>query len=1225
MTESFPKGVTAENRRLIGVTALPPLEEMGEQILTVLKGSDMPLHFIAVDPNYCFPTSKRRDNYSGYEPEGILKCNWFEKHVFQLPSVLLAVLPFEPSLSDNEWKKREGSLQKDVQKVYEQIQGNKIKLVVILLQERDYSQSQESKERLQLAKERILSLRRQVDLDSKSVHLLYTSDLNLKSDSVKKILSSANSMSIDCIKADGKQGKHMRTSVSIGGMPKKSQIVLKIRQSVKLGQFYDMRHEETKAKKEYLRAYDDLVAISAAPLPFPITMNEVKAVAQILFFKLCRLHFSLSHPNDATRCFRDHLRTFRDLPLSRTRSMSMATDEDQITAMEIDNTLTEIKKMSWAGRQCIIFADLLRESRGVSVDQRRSFQVFQESYYVFQAVTFERRRRILAQELPATKEVVTNNSIVQSKYVGGNFEVPSDSNTSETESQRVLRSFLVARELGARHSNRVIALIDRFTQARAREFYPEFDRLVVTTRLMMMEEYVLLKQYTRALSSCETCVNKFKSEGWNSFLTRSLRVGVKCALECGDRQRFAEYSIFLMSPASKALPEEKAQVQDSLLKCLGNPKALGTQLLAAAENNNECPDVIELPIAGNGAETPKGSQLLESKVVFAKNMELMGNSYKCTVRLQSNFPGRIHFKRVEIVLQRIFGGKTETFDCTARDNTSVQERLVNNSIIEQGSHTDTTPSPEREGVGAGLFSNLCFEPNEAKTFEFEFSETDSDQRDLVVCAERIKVYLDCQEATENGVAELTKSVMFVMEAPNSFGEKLERIPDRLTYPFLLAQRTNFMQTGVYGLLGRNGAVEKKRVESVVEDIEVESCRMIRPEFLLAPKLHADGPALAGEWHKAKIVFEICGSVAANDMPKDVQVNVALRCVGVKASLAYRATPGAESLTYCPVDGGDKNSFEIGISSEGEISVCCFLHVKANSGAWEEPSCSLMGTVSYSSDRCARMSNDFKFAITIKQPFDVAWNIVSRRPELLVQSSNGTVNSVPDTGGKINLTMNYGATAFYKLACDSSHDLRIENVEFVPVEGVSTPCEPLVMANADGLGQILKVGDLHSNYFGLSPISFGSHDTVGKLKITWSRASAERGENKPVETLIPMPPVYVHPLNGLTVEVKSPPSAVLGETFDVRVYVVNSTVACEEIEISLLPNDNFLCAGRTNTKLVVLPMSTVATSFCFIGIKIGHSLQPGFKVHRASDGTDLIDSMQERVVFVKPLSGETKQS
>ena len=93
-------------------------------------------------------------------------------------ALLLLVLPFEASLSDKEWEEKEIQLVKDIQRGENQVDGSKTKLMLILIQEREYLKSQEGRERAQIAKERVLSLRRCVDFDSKRVHLVYTADLS---------------------------------------------------------------------------------------------------------------------------------------------------------------------------------------------------------------------------------------------------------------------------------------------------------------------------------------------------------------------------------------------------------------------------------------------------------------------------------------------------------------------------------------------------------------------------------------------------------------------------------------------------------------------------------------------------------------------------------------------------------------------------------------------------------------------------------------------------------------------------------------------------------------------------------------------------------------------------------------------------------------------------------------------------------------------------------------
>ena len=220
--------------------------------------------------------------------------------------------------------------------------------MLILIQEREYLKSQEGRERAQIAKERVLSLRRCVDFDSKRVHLVYTADLSNENSSadMQKLSKTLHSSCIDFYKKASKSVKDMRRFISTSGMSKEVQYCMSSRLFIKIGHYYELRREDVKAYKTYKDAYDDLISIINQKKQKPsnpniynsskVTINEVKHVAEIICYKLCRLCFLQGRAVEAVRLFRNHMHQLRDLPIIKEGNNS---NSDQLK-----NTIVQCEK-----------------------------------------------------------------------------------------------------------------------------------------------------------------------------------------------------------------------------------------------------------------------------------------------------------------------------------------------------------------------------------------------------------------------------------------------------------------------------------------------------------------------------------------------------------------------------------------------------------------------------------------------------------------------------------------------------------------------------------------------------------------------------------------------------------------------------------------------------------------------------------------------------------------
>jgi hypothetical protein len=206
------------------------------------------LRFHSFPLDHSFPPKKDNQGGKRYENhvvQGVLKTSWLHKHHHVLPSVVLALFDFKPQASAQEWAAQENKIAEEVHKLKRQLEVRECRRFIVLQEEGSTRLSESS-----LVEERLSSLRRRCELDSKSVIMLNTAEMTPGSQKMHWLEDKLRALSLEYYQLQAKRVKKHKRHIN-----KTNQLALHVRHSFKIAHFYEFRRQTDKMLKHYSAAY----------------------------------------------------------------------------------------------------------------------------------------------------------------------------------------------------------------------------------------------------------------------------------------------------------------------------------------------------------------------------------------------------------------------------------------------------------------------------------------------------------------------------------------------------------------------------------------------------------------------------------------------------------------------------------------------------------------------------------------------------------------------------------------------------------------------------------------------------------------------------------------------------------------------------------------------------------------------------------------------------------
>ncbi|XP_037090816.1 LOW QUALITY PROTEIN: trafficking protein particle complex subunit 11-like [Pollicipes pollicipes] len=492
------------------------------------KTDRLSIHYSVIAADKDFPPAKpKRTTYEWFLPKGILKRRWMKKHLFELPAVV--IIFFDLDWSDAAWNEKKLECSSRVKAIRAALTTQQTRLAVVLVQRAASGDDPQ-------AADRAADLCAVCDLPPKSLWVLPATDhlsqyaMRLES-AFYELAQTYYHQRVKVIRA------HREL------LNKSHHQALFVRHQFKLGFFCEVRQDMPAAHKAYQQAYSHLLELRTTDL----TLCEIKVVAAMLSFKVCRLAFRQNLPRDAIAHFRRHVELFRP----------------RVGPAELT-----VEHSGWLGQQYQWFGEVFEQAIQMGLP---AIQTQHPGIYFEQAALHGRRRREAATALQlegaSYPEPDPLASIVSTDFYGQRPWRPPGRNVELMDTQREKLGVLAIQlmERAVNHHNLVIPLLSC-----AISHYKKYHCPRMKERLMvqMAEEYALSGDHDKAVILLGKVLLLYRSERWWPLVAQVAWLGLRSAYLSCQVAPYLAMCAALLSPAATGAQAERARLDANLHRLL---------------------------------------------------------------------------------------------------------------------------------------------------------------------------------------------------------------------------------------------------------------------------------------------------------------------------------------------------------------------------------------------------------------------------------------------------------------------------------------------------------------------------------------------------------------------------------------------------------------------------------------------------------------------------------
>lgn len=666
---------------LIAALGARELQSKVLQLVRTINEEFVPkLHFTSLPSDHRFPLKKEirekhgtfpnqtQRDFDGYRAQGILKTRWMKKHHELLPAVVLLFHEFDPRWNQKDWMTHETAMRDEMDQLKRGLSGRECRVVLILVQQID----DVGVAPVGVTDERLASLRKRLETDSKGLLLLRARDITRGSSVLAKLESSVRTYALEYYKAQSKRVKKYKKALS-----KSSHQLLHVRYSFKIAHYYEFRRYTTKVLQHYETAYR---AITALPLldseriEGVVSMAQVTTMAEYINFKLCyHLMFSSSNIKAAVEQLQRHMKVYG-------------------RALGPENRANE--HWEWVSRQYHVFAQLLSEAvsiRGSLPAAGLDSDIYKEPYLYYSiAAKYATTRRKAATKLglsvagnrPIAESVASEFVVVPSIYIGGD-PVVSETQASgqELSPAEALVKYRHAIERTVPHARRAIHLLEHAIQHLSIYIGDQkTPRTRLKSRLLAQlgSERLASGDFERARAELQKAILAAQTEHWWGQTTQILKQLQICTSQQGDTAAFIDYSLQLLSPILEEFMSaaERVQTQQSMMLAWRSPEQLGAPFTASSV------------LPGHEFSLDRSRPLFTMRAQFNCVYACVKEVVNVTLQIESHLPVPVTMAKLELIFN--------------------DDRY--NLVIYHRENGSETPTPEEQEDGT-MFLSLTFDPN----------------------------------------------------------------------------------------------------------------------------------------------------------------------------------------------------------------------------------------------------------------------------------------------------------------------------------------------------------------------------------------------------------------------------------------------------------------------------------------------------------------------------------
>ncbi|XP_076289261.1 trafficking protein particle complex subunit 11 gry isoform X2 [Lasioglossum baleicum] len=532
----LPTELTTKPLALIGLTGLDIANPVHRSIWDAFSNNrrleNSVIQFKLLSPTHQFPRVKpKRNLYEWYKPKGILKRNWMNKYLNEIPAVV--VVFYDLDWNDPQWNDKKMECASKVQTLRNALEGRNTKIAVVLIQH--CTQPPPGSEDA-LATERATAVCGACELPPKLLYILphgnhllgYTSRLE---NALFDLAQNFYHLEYKTVKGHRDQ------------LDKTVHQHLFVRHHFKMAFLNELKQDQNLAKKHYEQAYNNLSEIKMKDM----NAMEVKTVAWFVNYKLCKILFNLNIAKEAIAQFRHHTDRFK-----------LMTGPKELI----------FEHHAWMCSQFSTFAELFDEAIRQGLP---ALQIQHPGYYFQLAAQHASLRQTACKELcqnihsyPDPDPLVGEDKL---EFYGQRPWRPEKLSAEPTDSAKetIAIQALQYKEKLVDHSKIIIALLGNAIAQFKVYRCPRMRRVLV---VQMAEEYYNSKDYGKVLTLLMHMLWEYHGERWPVIITNILKNALRAAYLSTSIQDYITLAFEVLGPSTTFSEDYKAAVYNNIINIL---------------------------------------------------------------------------------------------------------------------------------------------------------------------------------------------------------------------------------------------------------------------------------------------------------------------------------------------------------------------------------------------------------------------------------------------------------------------------------------------------------------------------------------------------------------------------------------------------------------------------------------------------------------------------------
>lgn len=541
----LPAELTAKPLAFVAITGLNMSNAIHKSIWDAFINNRRPdsaaIQYKLLTGNLEFPTEKpKRNSYEWYIPKGILKRNWMNKYLNEIPA--LVVVFYDLDWTDPMWNEKTMECVSRVRSLRGVLGERNTKYAIVLIQRHAAPPGTEDV----LATERATALYTACDIPAKSLYILPLGDHLIGY--ITRLEGAFNDLAQGFYHLEYRNVKGHRDQLN-----KTTHQYLFVRHQFKMGFFNELKHEHHTAQKHYQQAYNNLLDIRMVDT----NSLEIKTVASFLNYKLCKLMFSLNLPKDAISQFKSHTERFKIRP-----------GPPELI----------FEHHAWMSSQYSTFAELFDDAIRQGLP---AVQTQHPGYYFQLAAKYASERQAASKEICSSVESYPEPDPLadeeklefygQRPWRPGKLSAEPADQMGESAAIQALQ---FREKTTVNHSMIIIGLLGNAISQFKIYRCPRMRRVLV---IQMAEEYFNAKDYGKVLTLLIHMLWEYRSERWPLLHTNILKTALRAAYLSVSVQDYLALALEAIGPTTLFSDQHRSSIHANIFNILQrkppNPEA----------------------------------------------------------------------------------------------------------------------------------------------------------------------------------------------------------------------------------------------------------------------------------------------------------------------------------------------------------------------------------------------------------------------------------------------------------------------------------------------------------------------------------------------------------------------------------------------------------------------------------------------------------------------------